>query len=81
VVCNFYAGPNREVAERILKQHGGKLTPEQRAYLLETIRMGLEAERYIKEVEKRGKLTLNKFAVLKCLGCQGLSVPAVWIVL
>jgi len=49
------APKNKEVAERILKQLGDKLTPEERAYLLETIRMGLEAERYIKEVEKREK--------------------------
>jgi len=34
---------------------GDRLTEEQRNYLLETIRMGDEAERYIKEVEKRGK--------------------------
>jgi len=47
----------REVAERILKQRGDKLTPEERVYLLETIRMGLEAERYIKEAEKREKMS------------------------
>ena len=51
------APKNREVAERILKQRGDKLTPEERAYLLETIKMGLEAERYIKEVEKREKVS------------------------
>jgi len=43
---------NREVAKRILERMGDKLTEEQRNYLLETIRMGDEAERYIKEVEK-----------------------------
>jgi len=53
------APKNREVAERILKRRGDKLTPEERAYLLETIMMGLEAERYIKEVEKRGKTPIE----------------------
>jgi len=43
---------NREVAKRILERMGDKLTEEQKNYLLETIRMGDEAERYIKEVEK-----------------------------
>jgi len=49
------APKNKEVAERILKQRGNQLTPEERAYLLETIMMGLEAERYIKKVEKQEK--------------------------
>jgi len=48
---------NREVAKRILERMGDKLTEEQRNYLLETIRMGDEAERYIKEVEKREKMS------------------------
>ena len=46
---------NREVAKRMLERMGDKLTEEQKNYLLETIRMGDEAERYIKEVEKREK--------------------------
>jgi ribosome maturation protein Sdo1 len=43
---------NKEVAERILRERRGELTEEQRRYLLETIRMGEEAERYIRMVEK-----------------------------
>jgi len=43
---------NKEVAERILRERGDELTEEQRRYLLETIRMGEEAERYIRIVEK-----------------------------
>lgn len=44
---------NKEVAERILRERGDELTEEQRRYLLETIRMGEEAERYIKMVEEK----------------------------
>lgn len=44
---------NREVAELILRDQADKLTDEQKAYLLEAIRMGLEAEEYLKEVEKK----------------------------
>jgi hypothetical protein len=43
---------NKEVAEQILRERGDELTEEQRRYLLETIRMGEEAERYIRMVEK-----------------------------
>jgi len=49
---------NKEVAERILKSRSHELTEEQRRYLLETIRMGIEAEMYIGKVE--GKHELNK---------------------
>jgi len=49
------APKNREIAKRILERMGDKLTEEQKNYLLETIRMGDEAERYLKEVEKREK--------------------------
>lgn len=41
---------NKEVAERILRESGDELTEEQRRYLLETVRMGVEAERYIEMV-------------------------------
>lgn len=47
---------NKEVAERILREHGDELTEEQRRYLLETIRMGIEAEMYIRKVESKHEL-------------------------
>jgi hypothetical protein len=42
---------NKEVAERILRERGDELTEEQKRYLLETIRMGIEAEEYLRKVE------------------------------
>jgi hypothetical protein len=45
------APKNKEVAERILQKRGSELTERQKAYLLETIRMGERAERYIEAVE------------------------------
>jgi hypothetical protein len=46
---------NKDVAERIVRERGGELTEEQRRYLLETIRMGVEAEEYIRKVEGKRK--------------------------
>jgi len=49
------APKNKEIAERILKRRGHELTEKQKAYLLETIRMGKEAEEFIRRVEKGGR--------------------------
>jgi hypothetical protein len=51
---------NKEVAERILRERGNELTEEQRRYLLETIRMGIEAERYIRVVEEGKRKELSQ---------------------
>jgi hypothetical protein len=44
---------NKEVAERILRERGDELTEKQKRYLLETIEMGIRAERYLKEIEEK----------------------------
>lgn len=46
---------NKEVAERILREQADKLTEEQKRYLQETIRMGIEAEQYLKMVEAKNE--------------------------